>query len=186
MPRTAAKVSEKVAKVVSKQKETIGKAAKVAKELTKNLPLVQETIDRTYDAYDTNADYATKMLAEMAMVSDKTTEQLKNTMNTANDMFKTWFENQMTMTKTWFNTEDKSKTDANGATDWTAQYQTWMNQMQDMAKNNPMANMMNMDWMKNNPMANMMNMDWMKNNPMASMMNMDWMKNNPMASMMNM
>jgi polyhydroxyalkanoate synthase subunit PhaE len=195
MAKNATKATQNIQQAVEMQRKAVKSTTKVAKELTKDLPLVQETIDQTYNAYEQGTNQATKVLVEMALMADQTTEQIKNTMDSTKDFFKNWFENQMTFAKTWYNTADTAKTTDKGNTDWTAMYENWTKQMQDAMANNPMATMMNMDWMKNNPMmnmmqnnpmANMMNMEWMKNNPMATMMNMDWMKNNPMANMMNM
>jgi polyhydroxyalkanoate synthase subunit PhaE len=213
MANTKAKSPKTLGKIVATQKENAAKAVKVAKDLTKNLPLVNESIDKGHEMFNSVTDQTVKMIENFTEQTTQTTQNLKNTMEQSQNFFQTWLENQMNMAKTMFNqnqTTDFSKfwqdamANFNNAdfmqnnplfanmtnTDWITNNPMANMMNMDFMKNNPMmANMMNMDWMKNNPMmANMMNMDWMKNNPMmANMMNMDWMKNNPMmANMMNM
>jgi polyhydroxyalkanoate synthase subunit PhaE len=192
MARTSTKTAKTLKNLVETQKNQTTKAVKVAKELTKELPLVSETLDKGHDFYNQMADNSVKMIEELTEQTQHTQQQIQQNMEQAQNFFQTWFTNQMEMAKTMFNNNSNTNTN-----DWASYW-----------NNNPMAtwmknNGMNMDW---NNMANITNLfntmntmmggnnpmaTWMKNNGMSmdftNMMNNmnNMMGNNPFASMMN-
>ena len=154
--------SEKSKTVIDQMIETqsalVNQAMEATKKLTSNIPVVNETLDKGSELYN-------KALAAQKEIADKATENI-NKMNqnmnssseTAQNFFKQWLENQMTMSKNMFGqvSQNGSMPGVN-PNEWMTQWQNWMNQ-----SNSQWNQMMNQNpfWgmMQNNPFMGQNNM----------------------------
>lgn len=138
------------------QSNVLDKVVDTTKKLTKDIPFVNETLDKGHkfykDAVQTTSDLVEK---SSKSIHDTTNEMNQNTEN-AKNYFEQWFENQMTWAKSIFNTNNNASNPsfAHNPTDWMNNMQNWTNQ-----NNSYWMNIMN-----TNPFQQMMN-----TNPYASL-----------------
>ncbi len=156
--------------VVENQSKMVEGLVNTTKDLTKNFPLVAETLDKGHNFYKQTVEKGTQSAQELNNQFQNTFNNMKTNQESTANYFNQWFQNQMEQAKNMFSQTETTK----GFENWTKQatdaYQNFgknfnMDGINNMWSQNPMASMMQNEMLKNmmnqNPMANMMNMNAM-------------------------
>ncbi|MBK7810460.1 MAG: hypothetical protein IPO62_03115 [Saprospiraceae bacterium] len=153
------KTKSTVDHMIDTQGAIVDKAVEVTKKLSANVPMVNETLDKGQELFH-------KAVQSQKELTDKTTENINkinqnmnNSAEMAQNFFKQWLENQMTMAKSTFGQLNTNGTTTPNPTDMMASWQNWMdqakNQWSSMMNQNAMMSMMNqnpfMSMMQSNP-----------------------------------
>jgi polyhydroxyalkanoate synthase subunit PhaE len=166
--------------MVETQTKMLNEMVENAKTFTKDIPVMQETIEKGKKAFETIVD-STKTMVNDATAKVKTaTEEAQKTNSESKNFFMQWLENGMKSSKDMINNTMNTNTMkmpemGTNPMEMMNNMTTWMtnmsNQMQTMA-----TQMQNMNMMNNNPMMN-------ANNPVMQMMNNMNMQNKMQESM---
>ncbi len=140
--------------ILDAQSNMVDQMVETTKKLTKNIPLVNETLDKGNTMFKDNVTKQKEMAEEATNQFSKTEEQFKMNKENTQNFFNTWFDNQMNWAKTMMNNNPINGSSINN--DWMNQWSQYMGQMNNAwtgaMNTNPWSNMMN-----NNPMMNGMN-----------------------------
>ncbi|MBK6353645.1 MAG: hypothetical protein IPF46_09605 [Saprospiraceae bacterium] len=151
--------SDLIENVIDTHAKTVDQIVENSKKLTKDLPLVNETIDKSHKLFQQSVSSQKELAIKASETFEKTSKQMNNNAEMAQNFFKQWLENQMTWAKTNFNQPNIPAFNSDPK-DWMANWQKFMGQ-----NTNPFASMMNgnpfFSMMQNNPF---MNMNSMQNN----------------------
>ncbi|MBK6573126.1 MAG: hypothetical protein IPP06_01160 [Saprospiraceae bacterium] len=151
--------SDLIENVIDTHAKTVDQIVENSKKLTKDLPLVNETIDKSHKLFQQSVSSQKELAIKASETFEKTSKQMNNNAEMAQNFFKQWLENQMTWAKTNFNQPNIPAFNSDPK-DWMANWQKFMGQ-----NPNPFASMMNgnpfFSMMQNNPF---MNMNSMQNN----------------------
>ncbi|MBK9270870.1 MAG: hypothetical protein IPM48_04680 [Saprospiraceae bacterium] len=148
-----------VEQIIDTQATMVEKAVEATKKLSSNIPMVNETLDKGQELFHKTAKSSKEFAEKTTENINKINQNMNNSAEMAQNFFKQWLENQMTMAKNAFGQMGTNNSQAPNTTDWMSQWQNWMdqskNQWNTMMGQNPMMSMMNQ-----NPFVNMM-----QNNP---------------------
>ena len=151
--------SDLIENVIDTHAKTVDQIVENSKKLTRDLPLVNETIDKSHKLFQQSVSSQKELAIKASETFEKTSKQMNNNAEMAQNFFKQWLENQMTWAKTNFNQPNIPAFNSDPK-DWMANWQKFMGQ-----NPNPFASMMNgnpfFSMMQNNPF---MNMNSMQNN----------------------
>ena len=151
--------SDLIENVIDTHAKTVDQIVENSKKLTRDLPLVNETIDKSHKLFQQSVSSQKELAIKASETFEKTSKQMNNNAEMAQNFFKQWLENQMTWAKTNFNQPNIPAFNSDPK-DWMANWQKFMGQ-----NTNPFASMMNgnpfFSMMQNNPF---MNMNSMQNN----------------------
>ncbi|MBP8725223.1 MAG: hypothetical protein KBF37_02315 [Saprospiraceae bacterium] len=138
--------------VVETQAKVVDQFVDATRHLTKDVPAVQETLDKGNKIYK-EALHAQAGVYEMANEQmTHTAEKMQETSDSVKNFFQHWFENQMNWAKTTFqqSQQDNAKAFSGQPADWTNLWQNWNNQMNGFMSNNMNAEPF-FQMMKSNP-----------------------------------
>lgn len=151
--------SDLIDNVIDTHAKAVDQIVENSKKLTKDLPLVNETIDKSHKLFQQSVSSQKELAKKASETFEKTNKQMNNNAEMAQNFFKQWLENQMTWAKTTFNQPNSAAFNSDPK-DWMANWQKLMGQ-----NANPFASMFNgnpfFSMMPNNPF---MNMNSMQNN----------------------
>ena len=145
--------------LVETQAKFVNEAVETTKKLAKDLPIVNETLDKGHKLYQDTVKVQKETIQKTTENFNKTKAEMNQQSTNAQNFFQQWFENQMNWAKNAFNQTTANTTNN---TDWMAPWQNWMNQSQQYFatanQQNPFMNAMNQNpfanWMNQNPMMN--------------------------------
>lgn len=141
--------------LIDTQSNMVDQMVESTKNITKNIPFVSETIDRGHKIVKDNLKTQSEFVAQMNDHISKSQEQMNTNNQDAQNFFKQWLENQMTMAKNMYSqmNQTASSSATNNNMDWM---KNWMNMMNQ--SNNPWNQFMQqnsfMNMMNNNPFMN--------------------------------
>lgn len=175
--------------MVDAQTAMIDQAVEATKKLTANIPMVNETLDKSQQLIKNAADSQKDMAQKTTDHFNKINQNMNNSSETAQNFFQQWLENQMTMAKNIYSQMNQNTSqNGNNPTDWSGQWQNWMKQYgtqwNQMMGQNAWMNLMNQNPFFNasswqNPMNDGMNQWSQMTKQYLDMMNQsygDWVK----------
>ncbi|MEP7194981.1 MAG: poly(R)-hydroxyalkanoic acid synthase subunit PhaE [Saprospiraceae bacterium] len=138
---------------IETQVNVVDKIVENTKKIAKDLPIVNETLDKGYkaikDGINTQKEWATKLNENM----EKTQEKFNAGTDSTKEFFNSWFEKQMNWSKTMFNNNPMNSFTNNTNNDMMNAWTNWMTQMATKMNtpnfNNPWASMTNGNMMNN-------------------------------------
>ncbi|HMW37987.1 MAG: hypothetical protein K1X68_00560 [Saprospiraceae bacterium] len=149
--------------MIDAQTQVMDQVVESAKNLTKNVPFVSETLDKGHKLFQESVTKSKEWASDLNQKIEQTEKNMNTASNDAQKFFNQWFENQMTWAKNIFNNASGDATSGHNQ-DWMkawnqymSQQNNWFNQMNtywnQFSQNNP--------WMHNNgtvqnPFAHMM------------------------------
>jgi len=130
--------------LVETQAKFVNEAVETTKKLAKDLPIVNETLDKGHKLYQDTVKVQKETIQKTTENFNKTKEEMNQQSTNAQNFFQQWFDNQMNWAKNAFNQTTANTTNN---TDWMAPWQNWMNQSQQFwassNQQNPFMNAMN-------------------------------------------
>ncbi|NOT36950.1 MAG: hypothetical protein HOP11_06200 [Saprospiraceae bacterium] len=115
--------------IIDAGSEMMDQMVETSKKLTKNIPIVNETIDKGHSVLKSNLKKQKEIADEINDKIHQSEEQFKMNKETTQNFFNKWFENQMNWSKSMMNNNPMSSFNMNGNSDWMNQWSNWMNQM---------------------------------------------------------
>jgi hypothetical protein len=135
--------------MIESQSNVVDQIVDTTKKLTKDIPFVNETIDKGHKFYKDAAKSTSDLVEKSAeKLNDTATEMNKNNEN-VKTYFEQWFENQMNWAKTVYNTNNNFSNSSftPNPMDWMNNWQNWSNQnntyWMNMMNSTPFNQMMN-------------------------------------------
>ena len=130
--------------MVENQTKLVDQAVEATKKLTKDIPFVNETLDKGNNLFKTNLQNQASFIAKTTeTITDSSNEMNKNT-EFAKNYFEQWFDNQTNWAKNMFSTNPISSNGFSAnPTEWMNSWQNWMTQAQSNMQTNPWNQMMN-------------------------------------------
>ncbi len=136
------KTNEIVDTIIENQARFVDGAVEITKNLTKQFPIINETLDKGHKIYKESLPKQKEIFENAISTIEKSTSEMNQKNDQTMNFFQTWFENQMNWAKTAFNQNNSFSTNPR---DWFTHWQNWMNQTQQMWNQNPFAQMMGMN-----------------------------------------
>lgn len=143
--------------MIDAQSNIVDQAIETTKKLTKEIPFVNETLDKGHKLYKDSVRAQSDLIDQTAKTINETATEMNQSTESAKNFFEQWFENQTNWAKTFF---DATK---NGNAAFSTNPNEWMNTWQNMAQQN---SQYWMNTMNGNPFSNMM-----KQQPLFNMQN---------------
>ncbi len=136
--------------MVENQTKLVDQAVEATKKLTKDIPFVNETLDKGNNLFKTNLQNQASFIAKTTeTITDSSNEMNKNT-EFAKNYFEQWFDNQTNWAKNMFSTNPISSNGFSAnPTEWMNTWQNWMSQAQSNIQTNPWNQMMNQNHFMN-------------------------------------
>ena len=135
--------------MIETQSNVMDQVVETTKKLTKDIPFVNETLDKGNKFYKDAVQKSSEIVEKTTKTITENSKEMNQNSETAKNYFDQWFENQMNWAKSIFNTNNSFTNSAFtiNPTDWMNNWQNWANQ-----NNGQWSNMMN-----NAPFSQMMN-----------------------------
>ncbi len=135
--------------MIETQSKTMDQVIDTTKKLTKDIPFVNETLDKGHKLYKDAVKTSTEFIDKTSVSMDEKNKQMNENSEKIKNYFEQWFENQMNWAKNTFSTNNNFSNPAfmTNPSDWMTNWQNFVNQQNAFWSNSmstsPFAQMMN-------------------------------------------
>lgn len=135
--------------MIESQSNVVDQIVDTTKKLTKDLPFVNETIDKGHKLYKDAAKTTSELVEKSTGTLNDTAKEMNQNSENVKTYFEQWFENQMNWAKNVYNTNNNfsNLSFTPNPMDWMQNWQNWSNQnnsyWMNMMNGSPLNHMMN-------------------------------------------